>query len=534
MAARAIHSIIRYVRGLAEAADHRALSDRQLLARFVREQDEAAFAVLVRRHGPLVFGACRRALPDPNDAEDVFQATFLILAQKAGVVGWRESAAGWLLQTSLLLARKARHRAMVRRQRETLLPDVPDRAVGASGPMPESRSVLDEELARLPEKHRAVVVLCYVEGLTQDEAARQLGCGKGVVRGRLERSRDLLRRRLERRGLCPATGALMVLLTEAAGPVPAALLKTTAHVAALFAANRTPTALVSASALSLVQGALRSMMLHKVKLLGAGVLALALMTGGVVVLDRAQADDPAPAKAEPAPKATPSADRPALTDDARQKLWEALASNDDAEFSRALLRLAASPKETVAFLKDRVKPVAVDAARVEQLLKEMDSKDFPVRTRAEEELEYLGKFAKPLLDKALKEDRPLEVKKRVQDLVAKLPKDKEDEKKDPAAAGINLGGVVNQNVAIQIRNVNGKQMIRKIVNGVVVDDDANAAPLAPLGPSPLWLRAVRVAALLEVIGTPEARQVLENLGKGEAEALPTKAAKEALDRLAGK
>lgn len=274
------------------------------------------------------------------------------------------------------------------------------------------------------------------------------------------------------------------------------------------------------------------MMLHKVKLLGAGMLALAMMTGGVVVLDRAQADDPAPAKAEPAPKAAPSAERPAATDDARQKLWDELASTDDAAFSRALLRLAASPKETVAFLKDRVKPVAVDAARVEQLLKEMDSREFPVRARAEEDLEYLGKFARPLLEKALKEDRPLEVKKRVQDLVARLPKDKEEEKKDPTVA--NLPNNVQQ-VQVQVQNINGKVMIRKVVNGVVVEDtNNNAAALAPLGPSPLWLRAVRVAALLEVIGTPEARQVLENLSKGEAEALPTKAAKEALDRLSGK
>jgi HEAT repeat protein len=219
---------------------------------------------------------------------------------------------------------------------------------------------------------------------------------------------------------------------------------------------------------------------------------------------------------------------PTRVDEARLKLWEDLSSGDDAVFSRALLGLAASPKETVAFLQERLKPVAVDAEAVEKILKDLDSNDFAVRTQAAEELEYLGKYAKPLLDKALTQDRPLEVKKRVQDILAKLPKDKEKEA-DAAAAGA-AGGA--QQVQIQVQNIGGKQMRRIILNGRVIEDGQAQAPAGPVGPSPLWLRAVRSVAILESIGTPEARKLLEDLSKGEAEALPTKEAKAALDRLA--
>ncbi len=196
------------------------------------------------------------------------------------------------------------------------------------------------------------------------------------------------------------------------------------------------------------------------------------------------------------------------------KLWEDLACTDEAVFSRALVRLAASPKETIAFVKGRLKPVSIDAARVEQLLKDLDGNEFAAWTRAAEELEYLGKYAKPLLHKALTEDRPLEVKKRLQELGTKFPQEKEKQesvKRDPTQASTV-----------------------RLPNGVVgARPDPRAAPPPPTGPSTLWLRAVRAVALLEVVGTPEAREVLDNLSQGEAEALPTKAAKEALERLKG-
>jgi HEAT repeat protein len=250
--------------------------------------------------------------------------------------------------------------------------------------------------------------------------------------------------------------------------------------------------------------------------LGTALFALGLLTCGAF-LCRADAADPKTA--------------PTGSDEARLKSWEDLSSTDDAVFSRALLALAATPKETVAFLKERLKPVAVDADAVETILKDLDSNDFAVRSRAAEDLEYLGKYAKPLLEKALTQDRPLEVKKHVQEMLAKLPKDKDKEKEaEQAAVPGGLGGA--QQVQIQVQNIGGRAVRRIILNGRVIEDGQPMAPVGPAGPSPLWLRAVRAVAILENFGTPEARKLLEDLSRGEAEALPTKEARAALDRLA--
>ncbi len=248
------------------------------------------------------------------------------------------------------------------------------------------------------------------------------------------------------------------------------------------------------------------MTLHKVKMLGAGILALTVLTGGAVALPRAQADVPAPTEV-------------AAAEDPLPALWDDLAGSDDAAISRALAHMAITPKETVAFLKDHLGPVALDPTHVGQLLLALDSNEFVVRNRAEEDLEYLGKSVKPLLQKALTEDRPLEVKKRLQDLMGRLPKTSEE-----LAAAQQQGTVVN---------LGGRLFLRR-ANGQLVQMETDPSPSGPVGPSALWVRAVRAVALLEVIATPDARQVLENLALGEEDALPTTTAKEALKRLANK
>ena len=175
---------------------------------------------LVERHGPVVERICRRILRNEQDVEDVFQATFLTLARKAGVVSWQDSVAGWLSAVAHRLAMHARSGAARQRSRETSITSLAGEAVGHDGrllerfhpflePSPEIerrdlRRILDDELLRLPEKYRAPVVLCYLEGWTHEEAAQQLGWPAGSMSRRLDRARTLLRRRLAHRGLAIA------------------------------------------------------------------------------------------------------------------------------------------------------------------------------------------------------------------------------------------------------------------------------------------------------------------------------------------
>jgi RNA polymerase sigma factor (sigma-70 family) len=201
-------------------------SDGQLLERFHRDGDGAAFALLVQRHGPMVLGACRRVLGNTPDADDAFQVTFLVLVQKAASLGRPDSLAAWLHGVAHRTALKARanaaRRSAVERQTGPMLAsEPPDEDLSD----PELHAALDEELARLPEKYRAPLVLCYLEGLTNEQAARRLGWRVGSMSYRLARGRELMRRRLDRRGCAIAPLGFPALLDAwgAAAPVPSAL-----------------------------------------------------------------------------------------------------------------------------------------------------------------------------------------------------------------------------------------------------------------------------------------------------------------------
>jgi RNA polymerase sigma factor (sigma-70 family) len=214
--------LLQHIRRLAADGAAPASSDAELLRHFLGERDEAAFTALVQRHGAMVWQVCISALAQREDAEDVFQATFLVLARKAGSVRKQESLASWLHGVALCLARKVRGRNLRRRSNggEAL-----DRV--AARPMEELtwrelRQVLHEELGRLPEKNRLPILLCHLEGRTQDEAARALGWSLGRLRGRLLRGRELLRGRLTRRGLAPSVPLLAAALfpSEGEGAAP--------------------------------------------------------------------------------------------------------------------------------------------------------------------------------------------------------------------------------------------------------------------------------------------------------------------------
>jgi RNA polymerase sigma factor (sigma-70 family) len=214
-------------------------NDADLLDRFARTRDHSAFAALVRRHGPMVFGVCRRVLRDPNDAEEAFQVTFMVLVRKAGGLRQPGRLANWLYGVANRVARKARVSA-ARRGRHERAAAGPDQSVPSDPLDADVRAVLDEEMVALPAKYRAPLVLCYLEGLTNEAAAERLGWPPGSMSYRLARGRELLRKRLVRRGVWLALWPVFwqgLSETASAGTVPDPLVDATVDRAAREAAR---------------------------------------------------------------------------------------------------------------------------------------------------------------------------------------------------------------------------------------------------------------------------------------------------------
>jgi RNA polymerase sigma factor (sigma-70 family) len=314
MAKGQLTAVARHVRRLIGLPEVEA-TDRQLLQAFAQRHDEAAFARVVGRHGPLVLGICRRILRNQHDAEDAFQATFLVLARKASSIRWQESVAGWLYETAWRIA----VRAVTQRQHVQDEGDV--EMVTLADPLRlaaerEVQTVLDEELRRLPQKYRLPVVLCYLEGASRSAAAAQLGWREGTVAGRLARARELLQRRLARRGLALPASALTALLSDqlATATVPVPLSVATVHAATLWALQSSGIAgLISAQAIALAEGTLRSLARAKWATAAAFLLTFALVAAGVAFL----AHEPAKAEGD-----GPTADRPAATAEAKKESVE--------------------------------------------------------------------------------------------------------------------------------------------------------------------------------------------------------------------
>ncbi len=234
-----VDSVAQGLRTLFEVGSVGGLPDGQLLDRFVARREEAVFEAIVRRHGPMVWGVCRRVLRDHHDAEDATQATFLVLARKAASVKDRERLGNWLYGVAYRTARKARSTRAKRRAREGQVANLPE--PGSTTVRPDERlDLLDLELSRLPEKYRTPIVLCDLEGRSHREAAEQLGWPIGTVSGRLSRGRTLLARRLSRGGVPLSAGSLALLLAQesASAAVPGELIGPTAQAASLFAAGR--------------------------------------------------------------------------------------------------------------------------------------------------------------------------------------------------------------------------------------------------------------------------------------------------------
>jgi RNA polymerase sigma factor (sigma-70 family) len=288
----------------------RALADGELLESYLRSRDDAAFEALVRRHGPMVWGVCRRALPHYHDAEDAFQATFLVLVRKAASVRPRELVAGWLYGVAHQTARKARATVARRRGREWQVAEMPEPTAAEPERWDELRPLLDQELSRLPQKFRAAVLLCDLEGKTRKEAARQLGVPEGTLAAWVARGRGMLARRLSRRGLALSGAAAAAALSRAAatGAVPHAVVCSTVKAAHLFWAGQAAAA--SPNAVALAEGVLRSMFLKRLKMIGCVLLAVAAAAGVLTAIGMLVPAGRANAQAAP-PQVVPPVARPA-------------------------------------------------------------------------------------------------------------------------------------------------------------------------------------------------------------------------------
>src|SRR5438093_9049398 len=217
MAKEQMQSVIDHIRGLVVARDAVGLADNALVERFLTRRDEAAFEALVRRHGPMVLGVCRRILRNSHDAEDAFQATFLVFVHKAASIAKRELLGNWLYGVAYHTARAARMAAGRRRAKEAKA--VPRQQPSEENVWQELQPLLDRELSRLPDKYRIPVVLCELEGKSRQTVAQELGLPEGTLSSRLARARAMLARRLARRGLTLSGGALAAGLGQQATAV---------------------------------------------------------------------------------------------------------------------------------------------------------------------------------------------------------------------------------------------------------------------------------------------------------------------------
>ena len=294
----AISPLIEFLQSIRRAEfrrDEAGWTDGQLLEAYVRSREEAAFAALVHRHGPMVWGVCRRVLCDETDAEDAFQATFLVLVRKAASVVPREQIANWLYGVARQTAVKARAMAVKRKAREKQVKDMPEPAVAEQNGWDDLLPLLDRELSRLPDKYRTAIILCDLEGKSYKEASRQLGCPEGTLAARLARGRAMLAKHLARHRLGVTSGTLSAVLSQSAlAGVPASVVSSTIEAAGLFAAGQTAAGAISVKVAYLTEGVLKTMLLSKLKIASVVLLTAAVLSGAAGLAYRTQAGEKAP------------------------------------------------------------------------------------------------------------------------------------------------------------------------------------------------------------------------------------------------
>jgi RNA polymerase sigma factor (sigma-70 family) len=334
MATKQMSQVVRQLRSTMFLQEQAGLTDGQVLGWFVEHRDEAAFAALVRRHGPMVWGLCRRLL-DYHDAEDAFQAAFLVLFRKAASVQPRDMLPNWLYGVAQQTALQARRTTVRRAAREKQVAEMPEPAAAEQQLRDDLRPLLDQELSRLPDRYRVAVVLCDLEGKTRKEAARQLGLPEGTVASRVTRARALLAKRLARHGLAVSGGALAAVLSPevVSAGVPASVVSCALEAASRFAAGQAAAGPVPVKVAALTEGVIEAMLMTKLKTVTAPLLVLIALTGVAGLLCRTPAAERPEARAATrlADNAKPpAAVRVAKTDlDRLQGVWKVV----DAEFN---------------------------------------------------------------------------------------------------------------------------------------------------------------------------------------------------------
>src|SRR5262245_20757318 len=273
-----MHAVVEFIHGLVVDPDLASQTDDELLKRFLANRDANAFEALVRRHGPMVLALCRRILRDPQDAEDAFQAAFLVLVRKAASIARPELLGNWLYGVASRTARAARAAAEKRRVKEAEA--VPREQPAQEGPWQELQPFLDRELNRLPAKYRIPLVLCHLEEKSRQEAARTLGLPEGTLSSRLARGRALLAQRLTR--WCPSVAGEVFLAGLGKQAMAAPLVQATTRAGmAVLAGQPINTGLVSAQVALLSQGVVRGMFITKLKIAEAGVCVGSLLACAV-------------------------------------------------------------------------------------------------------------------------------------------------------------------------------------------------------------------------------------------------------------
>jgi RNA polymerase sigma factor (sigma-70 family) len=299
MPAGQLNAVLRHLHAAAFAPGAGGVADAQLLERYLADRDEVAFEGLLRRHGPMVLGVCRRLLRHEADAEDAFQATFLVLVRKAASVRPRGLVGNWLYGVAYRTSMKARAMNAKRRVKERAAGQSARPPAKADPPGFDLQAVIDQEVSRLPAKYRAALVLCDLEGKTRAEAAGQLGCPDGTVATRLVKARSLLARGLTRRGVTLSGGGVALLLGRgaASAEVSAALLASTMKAATSFAAGPAAAAgAIPTGVVALTEGVLRTMSLNKIRLAVVMLLTAGALAGGTLLLS-ASPQAPAPQRA---------------------------------------------------------------------------------------------------------------------------------------------------------------------------------------------------------------------------------------------
>ncbi len=361
------------------------LSDGSLLEQIVcqrGEEAQAAFTILVERHGPMVLGVCRHALGNSHDAEDAFQATFMVLARKASSVRKADSIASWLHGVALRVAKRAKsevaRRAEFERRSARMKRAEPDHPAG----LPDSCPELHEEIARLPRHYREPVVLCYLEGLSAEVAAQRLGCPRGTVLSRLSRAKDQLRARLIRRGIASPAVLLLAETLPDAPAMPSALLEATVKTSLSFVSHSsTAMALGSTKPAVLAMGVLHAMFISKLR--AGAVVALSgcgIAFGAAALTYREKAVAPPSPLPESKSSAVPQ-DRKVVARKPEPPQAKPIAGPDGQDYI-SFLRLGLSTDDLVEATGLDIYKFRIDVAKGEKfrvLLRSQESKESPAR-----------------------------------------------------------------------------------------------------------------------------------------------------------